>query len=93
MRAPWRWRWGRILGLLLLWSGVCLVLRWAPVLSLAVAGWFVLWVRAGVTQPRSPGVDPLSGDEEAGHSVTTLGQGGGVIVKVHAESRRFGVRG
>lgn len=93
MRAPWRWRWGRILALLLIWTGVLLVLGWAPVLSVAVAGWIVLWLRSDPHPLPSPTGDPLSGDEEAGHSVTVLGSGGGRIVKVHSESRRFRVRG
>ena len=81
MRAPWRWRWRRIAGLLALWSGVIAVCQWAPILWLAVAGWFVLWVRAEYTEPLpSPTGGPLSESEEAGHRVEVRASGAHITV-------------
>jgi hypothetical protein len=81
VRAPWRWQWRRIAGLLALWSGVTAVCWWAPVLWIAVAVWFVLWVRAAYTQPLpSPTGGPLSEDEEAGHRVEVRASGAHITV-------------
>lgn len=51
MRAPWRWRWGAILELLLRAGAWTLAIWWAPVLGIALAVWLVLQVRATYTQP------------------------------------------
>lgn len=93
MKAPWRWRWGTILALMLLWTGVGWVLHGAPVLGIAVASWFVVWIRAGYSEPRSPtGAGTPSVSKEAGHSVVVLGGGAGRIVYVEAERVHVAVR-
>ena len=88
MRAPWKWRWGQILALTLLWSVVGAVIGYAPILTLVLAGWLICWIRSGYTEPRSPGVGvaPLEG-KEAGQRVEVLGGGGGRIVHLDAEYR------
>lgn len=88
MRAPWRWRWGSILGLTLLWSVIGAAVGYAPVLGIVVAVWFTLWVRVVLTEPRSPGVGvaPLEG-KEAGHRVVKSGNGAAIVVYVNAERR------
>lgn len=45
MRAPWRWRWGAILGLTLLWSVIGAAVGYSPVLGIVLAIWLVLWLR------------------------------------------------
>ena len=88
MRAPWRWRWGSILTLTLLWSVVGAAIGYAPILALVLAGWFVAWVRVVLTEPRSPGVGvaPLEG-KEAGHRVVKSGNGAVSIVYLNSERR------
>ena len=51
MRAPWRWRWGAILALLLRAGAWSLVIWWAPVLAIALAGWLVLWLKSHDPHP------------------------------------------
>lgn len=94
MRAPWRWRWGAILGLTLLWSVIGAAVGYSPVLGIVLALWLVAWLHAGYTQPRSPGVGvaPLEG-KEAGHRVEVLGGGAGRIVYVEAEYNHTRVEG
>ena len=94
IRAPWRWRWGAILGLTLLWSVIGAAVGYSPVLGIVVAIWLVLWLRAACNQPRSPGVGvaPLEG-KEAAHRVVELGNGGGRIVYVKAEYNHTRVQG
>lgn len=88
MRAPWRWRWGSILGLTALWTVIGAAVGYSPVLAIVLAGWFVCWVRAVLSYPRSPGVGvaPLEG-KEAGHRVVKSGNGAGIVVYVNAERR------
>ncbi len=89
-RAPWRWSWGQILRLLTIWAVVAGVCCWAPILSLAVAIWFVAWVRAGYRQPLpSPtGRGPLEG-EEAGQKVESKYGGAQITVTVGADRRSY----
>lgn len=90
MRAPWRWQWRRILGLLLLWSGATAVCWYAPILWNAVAGWIVCWLH--VTPLPQGATAPLPG-KEAGHSVESKYGGAQVTVTVHSERRSYRVEG
>jgi hypothetical protein len=90
MRAPWRWQWHRIVGLMLLWSGVTAVCWYAPILWLAVAGWFVLWARS--TSPPPVGAVPSLVRKEAGHSVESRYGGAQVTVTVPGETVRVDVK-
>lgn len=94
MRAPWRWRWGAILGLTLLWSAIGAAVGYSPVLGIVLAIWLVLWLRAACSQPLSPGVGvaPLEG-KEAAHRVVVLGGGAGRIVYVKAEHNHTDLQG
>lgn len=86
MRAPWRWQWRRILGLVLLWSGATAVCWYAPILWLAVAGWVVCWLHA-TPLPRRPAAP--STDKEAGQKVESKYGGAQITVTVHAERRSY----
>jgi hypothetical protein len=89
MRAPWRWRWGQILGLTLLWSVIGAAIGYAPVLGIVLAVWFTAWVREAlkINNPSpTTGVDPLEG-KEAGHRVVKSGNGAVSIVYLDAERR------
>jgi len=101
-QPPWRWRWGAILRLTAGWWVVWWVCTWAQILWIAVAGWFVLWVRQAVpeevdalgTEPLpSPTEGPLLEDKEAGQRVVEFGNGAGTIVypPVETAARRHDV--
>lgn len=81
MRAPWRWRWGQIAGLLAGLTLAALVIWWAPVLGIAAAGWLALWIRAGYREPLPHReVPPSPIREEAAHSVKHRYNGAQVTV-------------
>lgn len=61
MRAPWRWRWGRILALIAATAAWILLIRWSAFFAIPYALWLGAKVIAGDTEPRSPtapAVDP-----------------------------------
>ena len=93
MRAPWRWKWGSILGRALLWAVIWNVVQWCPVMAVPVALWFVAWVIAGTNEPRSPRVvtTPSKG-EKAGHRVVRSGNGALTIVYREDENVRTEVK-
>lgn len=89
MRAPWKWRWGQILALSLLWWVVGAVIGYAPILAIVLAAWLCLWFRQALDPQPLPSPTeraPLE-DEEAGQSVEVLGGGAGRIVKLDSEYR------
>jgi len=89
VRAPWRWQWHRIVGLMLLWSGVTAVCWYAPILWLAVAGWLTCWLHS---TPPPVGVRKGLPRKEAGHSVESRYGGAQVTVTVPGEAVRVDVR-
>lgn len=70
IRAPWRWRWGRVLLFLVKVAAWWVLLRWAPVLGIPCALWVAMQIRALPNEPLpSPTVTPLPGEIVAGHRV------------------------
>jgi hypothetical protein len=59
-------------------------------MSLAVAVWFVAWVRVGYSEPLPSPTEraPLE-DEEAGHSAESKYGGAQITVTVEAERRSY----
>lgn len=51
VRAPWRWRWHLILGLLLRCGAWSLALIWSPFFGIALSFWVYAQLRAGYTEP------------------------------------------
>jgi hypothetical protein len=54
-RAPWRWRWHLILGLLLRCGAWALALAWSTWFAVPLSLWVALQIAAGYRQPHSPG--------------------------------------
>jgi hypothetical protein len=101
-QPPWRWRWGAILRLTAGWWVVWWVCTWAQILWIAVAGWFVLWVRQAMDgeeenqdqQPLpSPTEGPLLEQEGADQRVVVRKRGAERIVypPVETAARRHDV--
>ena len=51
VRAPWRWSWGRILGLILRCGAWALALSWSPFFGIVLSFWVYAQLRAGYTEP------------------------------------------
>lgn len=69
MRAPWRWRWGRILRLCIQATAWHLAIQWSPFFTIPLAIWLVLQIRAGATEPLpSPTRGDAYEDKTAGHT-------------------------
>lgn len=65
-RAPWRWRWGRILGLLLRCGAWALALRWSPFFGAVLGFWVYAQLRAQDPHPLpSPIAEEGPEDKEA----------------------------
>lgn len=62
-RAPWRWGWGRILGLILRCGAWALALEWSPFFGIPLAAWIYMQLRAGYSEPLPQGDGHEPGDE------------------------------
>lgn len=71
-RAPWRWGWGRILGLILRCGAWALALEWSPFFGIPMAAWIYMQLRAGCNEPLPSPTEAEEGqDKEAGQFVFT----------------------
>ena len=95
IKAPWRWRWGAILGLTLLWSVIGAAVGYSPVLGIVLAIWLVLWLRQCLKIGNPSPAFERKGvrDKEAAHRVVELGGGAGRIVYVAAEYNHTDLQG
>lgn len=67
-RAPWRWHWGRLAGLLIRCGVWALALRWSTFFGIALSFWVYAQLRAGYSEPLpSPTDGERAEQEEAGH--------------------------
>lgn len=69
-RAPWRWHWGRIALVPVIWTGWFLALRWSPFFGIAISFYIYAQLRAACNEPLpSPTGGKGLEDEEAGQFV------------------------